>query len=232
MAEDFFERRALDLINTDRLNDIKTTGLCAPQRFQVRAATELLADVVDIGANIKTFAAHDAKIDFGKCDPVDRVAINVDQAWLALDHFSLARELVQRHAAMLFCGNHWRHLIEIAPELFKCGANAIFIDLRDRSLLNHLSLTILCVGRDAEHEFSDVLLIFAHEQILDLCAASHGDQEQARRCRIERAAMADSPNLELASDQRHDVVRSHALCFIDKQNAVRSGIQGRYQFPP
>lgn len=193
----------------------------------MRAATELLADVMGIGANIKTFAAHDAKIDFGKADPVDRVAINVDQAWLALDHFSLARELVQRHAAMLFCGNHWRHLIEIAPELFKRGADAIFFELTDRPLLNHLSLTILRVGRYPEHECSDVFLVFAHEQILDLCAASHSDQEQACRYWIERAAVADSPNLELAPDQRHDIVRSHALCLIDKQNAVRSGIQGR-----
>jgi hypothetical protein len=79
------------LINTDRLSDIETTGLCAPQRFQVRAAAEFLADVMYIRANVKTFAAKDAEIDFWQRDSIHIVTINMNKARLALDHFSLAR---------------------------------------------------------------------------------------------------------------------------------------------
>jgi hypothetical protein len=49
------------------------------------------------------------------------------QARLALDHFSLTRQLVQWHAAMLFRRNHRRQLIKIAPKFFKCGANLGFV---------------------------------------------------------------------------------------------------------
>jgi hypothetical protein len=36
--------------------------------------------------------------------------------------------------------------------------------------------------------------------------------------------MADFLDPELSPDQRHDIVRSHPICFIDQQDAVRSGI--------
>ena len=123
MAEDFFARRALDLINTDRLSDIKTTGLCAPQRFQVCAATELLADVMHICANIKTLAAKDAEVDFRQRDSIDTVTINMNEARLALDYFSLARQFVEWHTAMFFGRDHWWHLIKIAAKFFERRAD-------------------------------------------------------------------------------------------------------------
>ena len=155
------------------------------------AAAEGLADVVDIRAYIKPFAAHDAEVDFGQGDPIDCVAIDVHQARLALDHFSLARELVKRHASVFFRGDHWRQLIKIAPELFKRSANLIFIQRGDRPLLNYLALSILRVGRHAEHKCASILFIFAHEQILNLCTAPNGKQQQSGRDRIKRAAMTD-----------------------------------------
>ena len=68
----------------------------------MRAAAKQLADVVRVGANIKTFAAQHAEIDFRQPNPVDCVAINMNEPRLALDHFSLARQFVERHAAMFF----------------------------------------------------------------------------------------------------------------------------------
>ena len=89
----------------------------------MRAAAERFADVVHVGADVKAFAAQDGEIDFGRCDAVDRVAIDVDEARLALDHFSLARQFVERHAALLDRRNHWRHLVEIAAEFFERRAD-------------------------------------------------------------------------------------------------------------
>src|SRR5206468_4834326 len=59
-----------------------------------------ISDLVNVGADIKAFAAQHAEIDLGQNDPVDCVAIYVDEARLALHHFSLARQLIQRHAAV------------------------------------------------------------------------------------------------------------------------------------
>ena len=63
-------------------------------------ATKFLADVVDIGANIKSFAANNAEIDCGEGDPINRVAINVDEPRLALDHFSLPRQFIKWNATV------------------------------------------------------------------------------------------------------------------------------------
>ena len=214
-------RRVSDLVNGDRLGDIEAAGFRAAKRFQMRAATEHFANVVNIGANIKAFAAQDAEIDFGRCDSVDSVAIDVNEAWLALHNFSLARQLIQRHAAVFFCRNHGRQLIEIAAKFFERDANLIFIQRRHRTLLDHFAFTVLCAGRHAEHERAHVFFVLAHEQILNLCATSHSEQKQARGDRIERAAMANLFRSKLSPRQRDDVVRRHPFGFIHEQDAVR-----------
>ena len=48
------------------------------------AATEFLADIMDIRAHIKTLAAKDAEVDFRKRDPIDSVTIHVDEPRLPL----------------------------------------------------------------------------------------------------------------------------------------------------
>jgi hypothetical protein len=223
-AEDFLARRVCDLMNSDRLSDIETTGFCAPQRFQVRAATELFADVVDIGANVKTFAAKDAEIDFRRRNSIYAVTIDMNEARLALNHFSLARKFVERYAAMFFCRDHRRHLMEIAAKFFKGGANLILIEWWHVALSDDFALSILRGGRHAEQQGPRIFLVFAHEQILNFRPAPKREQEQTGGDRIEGAAMADFLDPELSPDQRYHVVRSHPLCFIDKQDAVRSGI--------
>src|SRR5438034_1064930 len=129
-AENLFARRIFNLVDTDRLSEIETTGFCAPQRFQVCAATELLADVMHICANIKTLAAKDAEVDFRQRDSIDTVTINMNEARLALDYFSLARQFVEWHTAMFFGRDHGRHLIEIAEKFFKSGPNLILSERR------------------------------------------------------------------------------------------------------
>ena len=153
-VENFLARRVSDLINTDRLGDIEAARLCAPQRFQVRAATEFLANVMHIRANIKTFAAKDAEIDLRRRDSIQTVTIDMNEARLALDHFSLARQFVERHAAMLFCRDHWRHLIEIAAKFFKGVANLNLIERRHVALIHDFALSILRAGCHAEQQGS------------------------------------------------------------------------------
>src|SRR3954467_7696095 len=161
--ENLVRHRVFDLVDSNRIGDVEAAGFRTSKRFQMRAATEHFADVVSVGADIKAFAAQHAEIDFGQCDPVDRIAIDVDKAWLALHYFSFARQLVQRHATVFFCGNHGRQLVEIASELFERDANLIFVQLRHRTLLDDPAFTVLRIGRYAKYERADVFFILAHE---------------------------------------------------------------------
>src|SRR5437762_13119478 len=136
----------------------------------MRSAAESFAHFVDISANIETLTAQNAKIDLGKEYSINCVPVDMHQARLAFDHFSLTRQFVQLDSTMFFGRNHRWYLVEIAPELFKCGANLVFVQGRHGSLLDYLSLSILRIGCYPKHKCSGVLLVFAHEQILNLCA--------------------------------------------------------------
>jgi hypothetical protein len=175
-VENFLARRVSDLINADRLGDIEAARLCASQRFQVRAATEFLANVMHIRANIKTFAAKDAEINLRRRDSIQTVTIDMNEARLALDHFSLARQFIERHTAMLFCRDHWRQLIEIAAKFFKGVANLNLIERWHVALINDFALSILRAGCHAEQKGPSIFLVFAHQQILNFRPASKREQ--------------------------------------------------------
>src|SRR4029453_3555367 len=61
--ENLVRRRVFDLVDGDRIGDVEAAGFRPAKRFQMRAATERFANVVNIGADIKAFAANPAKID-------------------------------------------------------------------------------------------------------------------------------------------------------------------------
>src|SRR4029079_10124738 len=113
----------LDLIHTDRAGQIKPTGARAPELLQLSSAGETLPDVVGVGTNIKSFAAQDRKIDFRRGNTIDAVAVDVNEARLALDHLSLSRQFVERNAALLDGRNHRWHLIKIAPVFVESRAD-------------------------------------------------------------------------------------------------------------
>jgi len=87
----------------------------------------IIRDLVDISANIETLTAQNTKIDLGKDYSINCVAIDMHQAGLPFDHFPLTCQFVQRNSTMLFRRDHWRYLVKIPPELFKCSANLIFV---------------------------------------------------------------------------------------------------------
>src|SRR5262249_32273588 len=91
LIENVLSRRVLDLVDSDRIGDVEAAGFRSTQRFQMRTAAKRFTDLVNIGPDIKAFAAQHTEIDFGQVGPVDCVAIDLDEAWLALHHFSLSR---------------------------------------------------------------------------------------------------------------------------------------------
>ena len=175
-----------------------------------------------ISADIKSLAARDTEIDVRRRDTLNRVAVNVNQAWFALHYFAFARQFVERDTALLDRGNHRRHLVKIAAKFFERRAYALLRERRHGLLLHDFSGAILRIGRGAERERAGVFFVLAHEQILDLGPASEREQKQAGGDRIERAAMADLLDLKPSPNECDDVVRRHARGFIDEQDAVRS----------
>src|SRR5205809_4905317 len=93
----------------------------------MRATTELLTDVVNVRADIKAFTANDVEVDFWKRDAINSVAVDMDEAWLALDDSSLPRQFIKENPSLLFCRHHRGHLIEIPSEFFQRSTNPRFI---------------------------------------------------------------------------------------------------------
>src|ERR1043166_4364911 len=105
-SNDVFTRRIFDLIDRNSVRDVESTGLRAAEGVKMGAAAKPLADIVDVGAHIKPFTTHDAEIDFGRSDTIDRVAVNMNKTRLAFDYFPLTRQLIKRHATVLFGRDH------------------------------------------------------------------------------------------------------------------------------
>src|ERR1700730_12796269 len=112
--EDVHRFGRLQFIHRDGSVHAEPAGFRPPQILEMRSATERLADIVRVGPNVKALAANHAEINFRRLDPVDRIPINMHQAWFALDGFSLAGKFVERNAALFDGRNHWRHLVKIA----------------------------------------------------------------------------------------------------------------------
>ena len=71
--------------------------------------------------------------------------------------------------------------------------------------------------------------VVGHQLLGELGAAAQHDDEQAGGVGIERAAVADFLDAELAADGVHDVVRGGAGGFVDQNGAVerRESVHGR-----
>src|SRR5205814_8645584 len=166
----------------------------------MRATTELLTDVVNVRADVKAFAANDVEVDFWKRDAINAVSVDMDQTRLALDDSSLPRQFIKGNASVLFRRDHRGHLIEIAPEFFERSTDRGFIERWHLALVHDFALSILRAGRDAECKGASIFLIFAHEQILDLCSASNRQEKQTGCNRVEGSAVAHFFFLELPAD--------------------------------
>ena len=173
-----------------------------------------------VSADVKPLATDDAKIDFRQADRLDFVRVNMDEPRFALDHFSLAGQLVERDAVLLDRAHHRRHLVKIAVELRERGVDLFAGQLRDRPGFGHHAVGILAAGGFPELEGSRVFLVLAHQQVLDLGAPADRDEKQPGGQRIERAAMADLLRVEGAPRDRDDVVRCHPGRLVHHQYPV------------
>ena len=97
------------------------------------------------------------------------------KARLAFHGLALAGELVERHAVFLDRADHGRGLVEIAMKFGEGGFDLILGKIRHGLGFQNLAVGVLAVGRLAEAEGADILLVLAHEEVLDFCAPAEGE---------------------------------------------------------
>src|SRR5437773_7760886 len=77
---------------------VELAGTRATEFGQMRAAAELLADVVAERADVRTFRARDAEVNAGPFEFQQPEVVDVDESRLAFDGPAFARQLVERRA--------------------------------------------------------------------------------------------------------------------------------------
>ena len=60
----------------------------------MRPATEIIADIVRVGANIESLAANNPEVDLRQAGPEDLMGVDVDETGFALNRLALAGQLV------------------------------------------------------------------------------------------------------------------------------------------
>src|SRR6516165_11931524 len=163
-------------------------------------ATQFPAKVVRIRPDVEALAANDAKIDFRQANRLNLVRINVDKPRLPFDHFSFPGQLIERNSVLLNSRYHRRSLIKISMILRK---GCLYLRMGkgdDRAGCKNCSLPILRICHLAKFDCSHILLIFAHQEILDLRSATNYDQKQPGREGIQGAAMANLLRFEAVAD--------------------------------
>src|SRR5690606_30614511 len=98
---DLGQAQAHDLVKRERLRNVEPVRGRAAQRREMRAAAELLAEVVRDGAHVGALAATQPEIDPRQRKAGEVEGRDTDETWLPLDLLALARLLVERHAVNL-----------------------------------------------------------------------------------------------------------------------------------
>ena len=144
----------------------------------------------------------------------------MNEAWLAFNGLALTRELVEWHTIFLDGADHRRRLIKIAMVFGERRIQLIAGKIGDRPGFDDLSVGVLAVRDLTEAQRADILLVLAHEEVLDFCSSADGDDQETCRERVERAAVADFFGVQRTAGYRHDIVGCHAGGFVYEQDAI------------
>ena len=177
-----------------------------------------------MGDDIGPLGAADGEARVGDAELVDAEGEDVDEARLARDLLAAAGLLVERDAVDLDRGDHGRRLEDVAGEVG--GDERLEPLARDAGGVaagDDLSFGVLRGRGGAESERSLVGLVARHGRAGELGAAPDEEDQEARRLRVERAAVADLLQPEHAAHRDDDVARRHAGGLVDEQDAVRVG---------
>ena len=107
------------------------------------ATAEILADVVGVGAHVKTLRAVHGELDLRKRDAIDGVVGDIDGTSFAFHLNAFAGQFVERHAVFLNGRYHWRDLFEVAGVFIEGGIDLFGAEGRDLFLFEDVTLLVL-----------------------------------------------------------------------------------------
>jgi len=128
------------------LRKFKVSGAGTNEGGHMTSATEDGAEVVAIGADIKSFGAVNTEADAGHGDFEDFAFVDADTAGRAVDCFTFAREFIEGNAVFLDGRNHGGNLFELAGKFLEGGFDSGAIQIGDGFGFENFPLGILGVG--------------------------------------------------------------------------------------
>lgn len=96
-----FQRSGFEFINGDGTFHAEASRFGAAKCLEVGPATEFRADFVSVGANVKSLAADNTKVNFRGSYGENLMGVNVHKAGFAFHDLALTGEFVERHAVFL-----------------------------------------------------------------------------------------------------------------------------------
>ena len=197
-----------------------------PQRVEVSAAPEPLAEVVRERPDVEAGARHTTRrrAETRVRNREQRELVDRHLTGLQLDGRLPARVLVRRAPRRPSSPNR------VAASAGTCRGMPIerSLDSPDATRPSTFGaasriepLGIVGVGRDAQADVGKVLLVVADEELREAGGLADEQDEEAGRERIERAGVADARRHQRAARTRHDIVGRRARRFVDEERAVQ-----------
>ena len=123
------QRPSFEFINGDGTLDAEASRFGAAKCLEVGPATEFRADFMRVGANVKSLAADNTKVNFGGSVGENLMGVNVHKAGFALHDLTLTGEFVEGHAVFFDRADHRRSLVEVAVKFRKGSIDLLASEL-------------------------------------------------------------------------------------------------------
>ena len=216
-------RRGHERVEPHRILQPERSHPRSLQLAQVRAAPDLLPQIVRQRAQVGSFrAAHeDARIR--RTEPEEPRFVDVDLPRLALHLLAGARQLVEPPAVDLARRVHGRRLLHQADEVAQRLANALFAQAFERSRLHRAPGAVLRVGGDAEADDGVVLLVSLADEAGDLGGVADADRLRIRRVALDLGVR--TPGYQPPSSRDRSV--SHLMLVTVKKSCHTWGLRGK-----
>ena len=207
-------------VEREGVGHVPLAGSDAAQRGEVRATAELRAEFVRERADVGALGAGDAELRERLRVGGEAVVEDVHETRLADDFDSLAREFVERDSALFLCGNHRRDLLQVADKRGGSLVQLVERERRDGKRGGDFAVHVVAVRGFAEFDVALIDLVVGHQLLGQLRATAQHDDEQAGGVGVERAAVADLSDVELAADGIHHVVGGAAHGLVHEEGTV------------
>ena len=212
-------------ISEEGLLDGKHAALSASQRFHVTSRSEGMTEVPRKRADVEALAAVQAQRDLGWAHGVDDDLVELDLSHGGYDVFALSRSSMKGSAPDLDrtqLGGLLRLLADERPESL---CHRRHVERRHFHRFADLAVGIERIGFRAQRDADLVAFVIRLKVRHELRRLSDGDDEDARRERVECPRMTHRFLLQGTTNPLDHVVRRAACGLVDDEDATprRSG---------